>query len=75
MKITSVYLPEIYKEALDYLVEKEQIKSRSEGIRIALRDYLKIEFLLNQQLMKNKHIQEQFPIENLKTIQQKYASQ
>lgn len=40
MRIISVQLPEMYLEALDELVKKGIYKSRSEAIRIAVRDLL-----------------------------------
>ncbi len=44
MKIVTVKMPEIYVEALDQLVRMGRYSSRSEAIRVAVRDLLRREF-------------------------------
>jgi Arc/MetJ-type ribon-helix-helix transcriptional regulator len=44
LKNITINLPSIYCEAIDKLIENKLIASRSEAVRIALRDYLKIDF-------------------------------
>lgn len=40
MKVTSLYLPEPYIQALDKLVASKKYPNRSEAIRLAIRDLL-----------------------------------
>lgn len=73
--------PTIFLEALDELVDSGLIKNRSEGVRIAVRDFVKIEYLLKVAIQKGrgkigetkvlemKHIKEEFPIRNVKSIE------
>ena len=41
MKLTTLYLPETYFEALDNLVKSGMYPNRAEAIRAAVRDLLK----------------------------------
>ena len=40
MKLITVHLPESYVEGLDELVKRKRYPSRSEAIRVAVRDLL-----------------------------------
>lgn len=40
MKLVTLYLPEAYIKALDWLVDKKYYSSRAEAIRVAIRDLL-----------------------------------
>jgi len=40
MKLVTVHLPRLYIEALNHLVEKGRYASKSEAIRVAVRDLL-----------------------------------
>ena len=44
MKLITVHIPEMFLDALDYLVEEGKYPNRSEIIRIAIRDFLIREF-------------------------------
>lgn len=44
MKITTVWVPEEYSDALDHLVTAGHFPTRSEAIRIAIRDLVISEF-------------------------------
>ena len=46
IKLTSVNLPESYMKVLDLLVLEGKFPNRSEAIRIAVRDLIKTELLL-----------------------------
>lgn len=48
MKLTTVKLPDIYVEGIDTLVKIGRYSSRSEAIRIAIRDLLKRELWKNE---------------------------
>ena len=43
MKITTVLLPEAYIKELDNLVKKKRYPNRSEAIRFAVRDLIRLE--------------------------------
>ena len=44
MKNITINIPEIYDENIQLLIRKKVIASRSEAIRNAIRDYLRIEY-------------------------------
>ncbi len=48
MKLVTVKLPEIYVEGLDELVKIGRYSSRSEVIRVAIRDLLKKELWIRE---------------------------
>ena len=48
----SVNIPIPYENMIQELIKKEIIPSRSEGIRIALRDFLQKEFKFYMELIK-----------------------
>ncbi|MEM0380577.1 MAG: ribbon-helix-helix domain-containing protein [Desulfurococcaceae archaeon] len=48
MKLVTVKLPEIYVEGLDELVKVGRYSSRSEVIRVAIRDLLKKELWIRE---------------------------
>lgn len=50
MKNITIYLPEIYVQNVDKLQILGLIPSRSKGIRIAVRDFLKKEILFSKNL-------------------------
>jgi len=43
MKLITVHLPDAYLSGLDKLIEAEAYPNRSEAIRVAVRDLLKME--------------------------------
>lgn len=43
MKLITVHLPEAYLQGLDKLIEADAYPNRSEAIRVAVRDLLKVE--------------------------------
>ena len=49
MKMLTVYIPESYIEGLDLLVIEERFPNRSEAIRTAIRDLIRIELMLKKQ--------------------------
>jgi Arc/MetJ-type ribon-helix-helix transcriptional regulator len=44
MRNITINIPEIYEENIQELIQKEIIANRSEGIRIAIREYLRREY-------------------------------
>lgn len=44
MQLVSTRIPEVYVEKLNQLVEKNYYNCRSEAIRIAVRDFIILEF-------------------------------
>ena len=60
MKLTTCHIPEIYIDAVEFLVGKGVVPNRSEAIRMALRDYLKSEFgtfdNMNKEIEKSENI-------------------
>jgi len=44
MKLITLYLPEIYIDALDQLVKTKYYPNRAEAIRMAIRDLLSNEY-------------------------------
>jgi antitoxin ParD1/3/4 len=43
LKLITVHLPEAYLSGLDKLIESDAYPNRSEAIRVAVRDLLKLE--------------------------------
>lgn len=52
-KLISVNLPESYLKVLEILVSEEKFPNRSEAIRVAIRDLIKTEFLIEEQVKRN----------------------
>jgi Arc/MetJ-type ribon-helix-helix transcriptional regulator len=52
-KLISVNLPESYLKVLEILVSEEKFPNRSEAIRVAIRDLIKTEFLIEEQVNRN----------------------
>ncbi len=52
LKVISVRLPETYIEIMDELVKIKVYPSRSEIIRMALRDFLRKELRMHRERMK-----------------------
>lgn len=44
MRNITINIPEIYEDNIQELIQKDIIASRSEGIRIAIREYLNREY-------------------------------
>jgi len=53
MKLISVNLPETYLKVLEVLVTENKFPNRSEAIRVAIRDLIKTEYLLEESVTKN----------------------
>ncbi len=47
MKIVTVFLPEEYLGILEKLVEQGRFPNRSEAIRVAVRDLIKVEYQIS----------------------------
>ena len=43
VKVVTVHLPEPYIEAIDELVKKKLYPNRAEAIRMAVRDFIRVE--------------------------------
>lgn len=43
MKLITLYIPEPYIKALDWLVDEQYYPNRAEAIRVAIRDLLSVE--------------------------------
>ena len=70
MKLISVNIPDSYLKVLEMLVVDGKFPNRSEAIRIAIRDLIKAEFLIEDTLKKSmgKYIElerEEFVSENI----------
>ena len=50
MKLISVNLPESYLKVLEMLVVDRKFPNRSEAIRVAIRDLIKTEFLIEESI-------------------------
>lgn len=50
MKLISVNLPESYLNLLEVLVTQSRFPNRSEAIRVAIRDLIKTEYMLDEAL-------------------------
>jgi len=53
LKLISVNLPESYLKVLEILVSEEKFPNRSEAIRVAIRDLIKTEFLIEESIERN----------------------
>lgn len=53
MKLISVNLPESYLKVLEILVVDGKFPNRSEAIRVAVRDLIKTEYLIEESVNKN----------------------
>lgn len=53
MKLISVNLPESYLKVLEILVVDGKFPNRSEAIRVAIRDLIKTEFLIEESVNRN----------------------
>ncbi len=53
MKLISVNLPETYLKVLEILVAEQKFPNRSEAIRVAIRDLIKTEYLLEESVNRN----------------------
>ncbi len=53
IKLISVNLPESYLKVLEILVSESKFPNRSEAIRVAIRDLIKTEYLIEESIEKN----------------------
>lgn len=53
MKLISVNLPEAYIKVLELLVAEGKFPNRSEAIRVAIRDLIKTEYLIEESVKTN----------------------
>ncbi len=53
MKLISVNIPETYLKVLEILVAEQKFPNRSEAIRVAIRDLIKTEYLLEESVSRN----------------------
>jgi len=53
MKLISVNIPETYLKVLEILVAEQKFPNRSEAIRVAIRDLIKTEYLLEESVNRN----------------------
>ena len=53
MKLISVNLPESYLKVLEILVVDGRFPNRSEAIRVAIRDLIKTEYLIEESVNRN----------------------
>ena len=53
MKLISVNLPESYLRVLEMLVVDGKYPNRSEAIRVAIRDLIKTEYLIEESVNRN----------------------
>ena len=54
IKLISVNLPEAYIKVLELLVAEGKFPNRSEAIRVAIRDLIKTEYLIEESVRKNE---------------------
>ena len=55
IKLISVNLPESYLKVLEILVSEGKFPNRSEAIRVAIRDLIKTEYLIDESIERNVH--------------------
>jgi Arc/MetJ-type ribon-helix-helix transcriptional regulator len=55
IKLISVNLPESYLKVLEILVSENKFPNRSEAIRVAIRDLIKTEYLIEESIERNMH--------------------
>lgn len=53
MKLISVNLPETYLKVLEVFVSENKFPNRSEAIRVAIRDLIKTEYLIEDSVKRN----------------------
>jgi len=53
IKLISVNLPESYLKVLEILVSEGKFPNRSEAIRVAIRDLIKTEYLIEESIERN----------------------
>ena len=53
MKLISVNIPETYLKVLEILVSENKFPNRSEAIRVAIRDLIKTEYLIEDSVKRN----------------------
>ncbi|MCK4287036.1 MAG: ribbon-helix-helix protein, CopG family [Candidatus Lokiarchaeota archaeon] len=53
IKLISVNLPESYLKVLEILVSENKFPNRSEAIRVAIRDLIKTEYLIEESIERN----------------------
>jgi len=53
IKLISVNLPESYLKVLEILVVDGKFPNRSEAIRVAIRDLIKTEYLIEESVSRN----------------------
>jgi Arc/MetJ-type ribon-helix-helix transcriptional regulator len=53
MKLISVNIPESYLRVLEILVAQGNFPNRSEAIRVAIRDLIKTEYLIEESVNSN----------------------
>jgi Arc/MetJ-type ribon-helix-helix transcriptional regulator len=53
IKLISVNLPESYLKVLEILVNENKFPNRSEAIRVAIRDLIKTEYLIEESIKRN----------------------
>ena len=53
MKLISVNLPESYLKVLEIFVVDGKFPNRSEAIRVAIRDLIKTEYLIEESVSRN----------------------
>ena len=55
MKLITVHLPDAYLQGLDKLIDADAYPNRSEAIRVAVRDLLKMELGVGCKMKLKKH--------------------
>ena len=55
IKLISVNLPESYLKVLEILVSESKFPNRSEAIRVAIRDLIKTEYLIEESIERSIH--------------------
>ncbi|MFX0071326.1 MAG: ribbon-helix-helix domain-containing protein [Candidatus Hermodarchaeota archaeon] len=63
MKLISVNLPEAYIKVLELLVTEGKFPNRSEAIRVAIRDLIKTEYLIEESVKNPPLIESQVETE------------
>ncbi|TFG02354.1 MAG: ribbon-helix-helix protein, CopG family [Promethearchaeota archaeon] len=59
MKLISVNLPEAYLKVLEILVSEGKFPNRSEAIRVAIRDLIKTEYLIEETIKNPSFLETQ----------------
>jgi len=63
MQIVTVNLPSIYIDVIDKLLEQRMFPSRSEAIRVAIREFLKSELEMVESLLDLSELEVESPIQ------------